>query len=150
VGTGAATVPRSWPRTGLGEYVEDVVAVLDGAGAGRAALVGYSAGARIAYAVARQYPDRVSAVAGIGSVGAPGDDDSDWAGWAAEVHAGGMRAAMGGLAAEESEPAPGWLLDNLAQTRAEMFALRLEAWGRRAGGVGRFPACAGPGPGYMW
>ncbi len=39
VGMAAATVPRSWPRTGLGEYVEDVVAVLDGAGAGRAALV---------------------------------------------------------------------------------------------------------------
>jgi len=128
----------------LGEYVEDVVAVLDGAGAGRAALVGYSAGARIAYAVARQYPDRVSAVAGIGSVGAPGDDDSDWAGWAAEVHAGGMRAAMGGLAAEESEPAPGWLLDNLAQTRAEMFALLLEAGAAEPGAWADFPHVQAP------
>jgi hypothetical protein len=32
------------------------------------------------------------------------------------------------IAAEEPEPAPGWLLDNLAGTQAEMFALMLEAW----------------------
>ena len=69
----------------LGEYVDDVIAVLDAAGVKRSALVGYFVGARIAYAVARKYPGRVSAIAGIGSVGAPGDDNSDWAETAAQV-----------------------------------------------------------------
>jgi pimeloyl-ACP methyl ester carboxylesterase len=76
-----------------------VIAVLDAAGVGTAALVGYSAGARIAYAVVRAYPGRISAAAGIGAVGAPGDDASDGAETAARV-----RAAMEEIAAEEPEP----------------------------------------------
>jgi pimeloyl-ACP methyl ester carboxylesterase len=47
---------------------------------------------------------------------------------AAEVRAAGMRAAMEKIEAEEPEQAPGWLMDNLAETQPEMFALVLEAW----------------------
>jgi pimeloyl-ACP methyl ester carboxylesterase len=68
--------------------------------------VGYSAGARIAYAVARAYRGRVSAVAGIGAVGAPGDDSSGSAESAAQVRASGMRAAMREIAAEEPAASP--------------------------------------------
>jgi pimeloyl-ACP methyl ester carboxylesterase len=127
-GHGGSDCPPGVPAHRLGEYADDVIAVLDAAGVSTSALVGYSAGARIAYAAARAYPRRISAVAGIGAVGAPGDDNSDGAEWAAQVRASGMRAAMEEITAEEPEPTPGWLLDNLASTQAEMFALMLEAW----------------------
>lgn len=143
-GHGSSDCPAGVPAHRLGEYVDDVIAVLDAAGVSTAALVGYSAGARIAYAVARTYPDRVSAVAGIGAVGAPGDDPSDWAETAARVRAGGMRAAMEEIAAEEPEPAPGWLVDNLAGTQAEMFALLLEAWAGEPAGWPDFPDVRAP------
>src|SRR5215472_9398192 len=127
-GHGGSDYPDGVPAHQLGEYVDDVIAVLDAAGVSTSALVGYSAGARVAYAVARTHPGRVSAVAGIGAVGAPREDLSDWAEAAARVRTGGMRAAIEEMAAEEPEPAPGWLVDNLASTRAEMFALMLQAW----------------------
>jgi pimeloyl-ACP methyl ester carboxylesterase len=127
-GHGASDCPADVSAHRLDEYVQDVVALLDEAGIQRSALVGYSAGARICYAVARRYPDRVSAVAGIGAVGAPGDQRDDWMGAAADVRARGMRAAMEELSAGEPQPAPEWLVDNLAGTHAEMFALLLEAW----------------------
>jgi len=143
-GHGRSDCPPDLAAHRLGEYSADVIAVLDDAGVGRAALVGYSGGARVAYAVARQYPERVSAVVGIGAVGGPAEDASDSAAWAAQVRAGGMRAAMEELAAEEAEPAPGWLLDNLAETRAEMFALLLEAWAGDRPAWADFPQVQAP------
>ena len=143
-GHGGSDCPPGVPAHRLGEYVDDVVAVLDAAGVSRSALVGYSAGATVAYAVARTYPGRVSAVAGIGAVGAPGEDNGNWAQTAAQVRAGGMRAAMEEIAAEEPEPAPGWLLDNLAGTEAEMFALLLEAWAGEPAGWADFPHVHAP------
>lgn len=143
-GHGRSGCPPGLSAHRLGEYVEDVIAVPGSAGVAQAALVGYSAGARIAYAVARRYPERVSAVVGIGAVGAPDDDNSDSTAWAAQVRASGMRAAMEELSALEPEPAPGWLLDNLAQTPAEMFALLLEAWASEPGASADFPHVRAP------
>lgn len=48
------------------------------------------------------------------------------------------------LSALEPEPAPGWLLDNLAQTPAEMFALLLEAWASEPGAWADFPHVRAP------
>lgn len=45
----------------------DLVAVLDGLGIGRAALVGNSRGGQIAFDTAIEFPDRVVAVVGVGS-----------------------------------------------------------------------------------
>jgi pimeloyl-ACP methyl ester carboxylesterase len=70
-GHGRSDCPPGLSGHRLGEYVQDVITVLDRAGVAQAGLVGYSAGARIAYAVARRYPGRVRAVVGIGAVGAP-------------------------------------------------------------------------------
>lgn len=114
------------------EYVADLVAVLDHAGVDRCAILGYSGGASVAYRTAAAHPTRVWGVVAIGNVPTAADAEADPAGpreWAAEVRRTGMRAAMQGLASTEAEPPPGWLLDNLATTPAEMFALLLEAWG---------------------
>jgi pimeloyl-ACP methyl ester carboxylesterase len=143
-GHGESDCPTGVPAHRVQEYTEDVIAVLDAAGADAAALVGYSAGARIAYAVGREYPGRVSAIVGIGTVGAPGAADDDSADWAADVRQQGMRAAMLEMAAEEPQPPPDWLVDNLAGTETEMFALLLEAWASEPTGWADFPHVAAP------
>jgi pimeloyl-ACP methyl ester carboxylesterase len=127
----------------LSEYVADVIAVLDDAGADRAALIGYSAGAEVAYAAASRHPGRVGAVAGIGAVGGP-DDHGEVAAQVAAIRAEGMRAAIEGIAAAEPERPPDWLVDNLADTDAEMFALMLEAWADEPGIWTQFPAIQAP------
>src|SRR5215469_15955223 len=55
-GHGLSDCPPEVSAHRLGEYVADVIAVLDAAGVAPVSLVGYSAGAQIAYAVAHQHP----------------------------------------------------------------------------------------------
>lgn len=143
-GHGHSDGPEGLRAHRMSEYVADVIAVLDDARADRAALVGYSAGAAVAYAVAGRHPGRVSCVAGIGAVGAPDEDDDDLAARAAAIRAEGMRAAMEQIAAEEPQRPPGWLMDNLAGTDAEMFALLVEAWAGEPGSWAEFPAIQAP------
>lgn len=51
------------PRYRLGDYVEDVLAVLDALAPGPIVLVGHSMGGRVAVQLAAQAPDRVRAIA---------------------------------------------------------------------------------------
>lgn len=131
-GRGRSDQPTGIAAHRIEEYVADVIAVLDAAGIDRAAMVGYSGGARVGFAVAVAHPERISALVAIGSVPEPHDDENagseEVAARTAEIRAAGMRAAMDAMAAEESEPPPAWFIDNLATTEAEMFALTIEAW----------------------
>jgi thioesterase domain-containing protein len=111
-------------------------------------LLGYSAGARVACAAARAYRGRGSAIAGIGAVGAPGDEGGDKAETAVQVRTDGMRAAMKTIAAEEPEPTPGWPLDNLAGTQADMFALMLKTTASQPA-VWQISSMCRPGPDDM-
>jgi pimeloyl-ACP methyl ester carboxylesterase len=143
-GHGRSDCPAGKPAHRISEYVADVIAVLDDADVGRAALVGYSAGATVAFAVASRQPGRVGAVAGIGAVGAPDEDGGDVADQVAAIRADGMRAAMERIAAAEPQAPPDWLIDNLAETDAEMFALLIEAWADEPGSWAEFPAIQVP------
>ena len=143
-GHGRSDCPAGLPAHKMSEYVADVIGVLDDAGVGRAALVGYSGGATVAYAVASRHPNRVGAVAGIGTVGAPDEDDDDVAAQVAAIRAEGMRAAIEQIAAQEPQRPPDWLMDNLAGTDAEMFALLIEAWAHEPGSWADFPAVQAP------
>lgn len=132
-GHGRSDVPGHLDAYRIEEHLDDVRAVLDAAGVERAAFVGYSAGASVGFALAAEHPDRVSALVSIGNVPEPPSDDARAE--RARVSAAGrrlrevgMRAAMEEIAAREDEPPPAWLLDNLAATSAETFALTLEAW----------------------
>jgi pimeloyl-ACP methyl ester carboxylesterase len=62
---------RAWGRSATEEVDfsnrADLVAVLDGLGIGRAALVGNSRGGQIAFDTAVEFPDRVVAVVGVGA-----------------------------------------------------------------------------------
>lgn len=109
------------------EYAEDVVDLLDWLRLPSAAIVGYSQGMHIAFALAAKYPKRVSAVIGIGAVGAA-DDRPGWqADAAASVRENGMEASIRAMAEQESPPPPEWMIENLSSTDAEIFALLLEA-----------------------
>lgn len=71
-GHGRSDAPAGMAGHHMSWYVDDVIAVLDHAGISRAAMVGYSLGARVAYAVAATLPERLSGVVGLDSVSRPG------------------------------------------------------------------------------
>jgi pimeloyl-ACP methyl ester carboxylesterase len=143
-GHGRSDSPPGVEAHRIEEYVADVVAVLDAANVERAALVGYSAGASVAYRVAAWHADRCAALVAIGSVPVPGDDSEPNLELAAHVRAVGMRVAMEERATEETEPAPEWLIDNLSTTSADMFALLLEAWAHAPSAWETLPAITAP------
>lgn len=127
-GHGRSGQPAGVETHRLEEYVADAVAVLDAAGVARAALVGYSDGARLLCALAARHPDRVAAVVCIGGVPHPDEDNNERIDSATEVRRLGTRPWLEEMAASEAEPPPGWFLDNLAATDTEMLALELEGW----------------------
>lgn len=143
-GHGRSDKPDGVAAHRLDEYVADVVAVLDAAGVERTTLIGYSGGAFVVFAVAARHPERVDAVIAIGGVAHP--DESN--GWrreaAAEVREMGLRAMLLEMNAREAEPAPTWLIDNLAATPTEMFALALEGWADEPSEFGSFAQIEAP------
>lgn len=90
-------------------------------------LVGYSAGANICLRFAARHPGRCRAVVALGAPPTRLDTSTSDRALAARVREVGMRRLMEEMSAGEAEPAPGWLVDNLATTSSEMFALYLEA-----------------------
>lgn len=143
-GHGRSDQPVGLAAHAIDEYVADVIAVLDHASVGRAVLLGYSSGADVLYRTAAAHPDRCLAVVGIGAVPTPFDEPGPNLERAADVRRVGMQTLMEGLSAQESEPAPGWLIDNLAQTPADMFAHMLEAWADTPSALADFPAITAP------
>ncbi len=127
-GHGRSSCPRDLEAHRVDRYVADVVAVLDALGVDQAVLIGYSAGADVVFRVAAEAPSRCAAIVAIGGPPQP-IDLSEWnTALAAHLRAVGMRSLMEEFSASEPEPAPAWLIDNLASTDTEMFALSLEAW----------------------
>lgn len=127
-GHGASDQPTALAAHRLDEYVADVMAVLDAAEAERATLVGYSDGAIVVLRLAARHPERVEAVVAIGGVSHPDDSNSWRHGLAAKVRETGFRAWLEDMSQSEATPAPDWLMENLASTPTEMFALEVEAW----------------------
>lgn len=121
-----------------------MIAVLDHASVDRAVLVGYSSGADVLYRTAAAHPDRCLALVGIGAIPTAFDEPGPSLERAADVRQAGMRAVMEGVSAQGSELAPAWLIDNLAETPADMFAHMLEAWADTRSALADFPAIAAP------
>lgn len=133
-GHGRSDKPREAAAHELGEYVEDVIAVLDHAGVDRAALVGYSFGTRVALGVAARHPERVRAVAGLGTLLPRDFDPALRREDAAEIRALGTREVIGEMAAAAAEPPPSWFVENLGSTETEMFALLIDGLAGDTGG----------------
>jgi pimeloyl-ACP methyl ester carboxylesterase len=103
-GHGRSDQPRRLESHRLDEYIADAIAVLDSAGVARAAMVGYSDGARLIYALAARHPERVSAIAGIGGVAHPTDTEDGRRELAAEVRQIGFHEWLERMSASETEP----------------------------------------------
>jgi pimeloyl-ACP methyl ester carboxylesterase len=125
-GHGRSDKPRDAAAHELSEYVADVVAVLDDARVDRAALVGYSFGTRVALGVAARHPDRLWAVAGLGTLLPRDFDPALRREDSAEIRERGTPAVIAEMAAQAAEAPPGWLVENLAATETEMFALLVD------------------------
>jgi pimeloyl-ACP methyl ester carboxylesterase len=127
-GHGQSDKPEGLEAHQLEQYIGDVVAVLDAAEVDRAALVSYSDGAHVVFELARRHPERASAIVHIGGVHHPDEGLQERRQAASNARKVGLRAVLEEMAAEEDEPAPGWLMENLSSTATEMFALELEGW----------------------
>jgi len=143
-GHGRSGRPKDVESHRLGEYVADVIAVLDAAAADRAVLIGYSSGAAIAYATAAAHPDRCSGVVGIGGLGPPDDVSMGRPSLVDKLRARGTRSIIEEMAAGEEEPCPRWLIDNLSATDSEMFAFQLEGWASAPTEWATFPGISQP------
>ena len=127
-GHGQSDCPEDLASHRVEEYVDDLIAVLDAAEVEQAVIVGYSAGASVAYRAAAWYPERCSALVAIGGVPLSDQPRPSSNQLIDHVREHGVRATIEALAADESEPCPPLLLENLSSTKAEMFALLMEAW----------------------
>jgi pimeloyl-ACP methyl ester carboxylesterase len=143
-GHGHSDHPADLESHRIEEYIADVIAVLDASGIDRTAMVGYSDGARLIYSLAARHPERVAAVVGISGVAHPNDTNDYRRKLAAEARVIGLRAYVERMSASETEPAPPWLLDNLAATPTEMFALELEGWADAPTDSEHFPNIQAP------
>jgi pimeloyl-ACP methyl ester carboxylesterase len=127
-GHGRSQAPDGMAGHHMSCYVADVVAVLDDAGIERAAMIGYSQGARVGYAVAAAHPERLAGLVGLDSVPGPEEQPAELRADAGTVLADGTRAVIEKMAGAESEAPPAWLLDHLCATDPASFAGAYEAF----------------------
>lgn len=143
-GRGRSGRPLNVDDHRLEEYVDDLIAVLDAAEAQRAVIIGYSFGASVAYATAAVFPERCSAVIGIGGLSSPEEVSSARPTIIDSLRESGTRAVIEELAASEDEACPKWLIENLSSTDAEMFALQIEACLQASTEWAHFPQITAP------
>ena len=143
-GHGSSDRPSSLAAHAMERYVDDVVAVLDHAGAERVAFIGYSDGASVGFAFASAHPARTAALIGLGAHGGEDAPQAERRSQAAEFRTKGLEALVGALAEDDPDPIPGWFADQMRSTDPEMFALELEGWADWAGPWSTLPAIAAP------
>lgn len=143
-GHGRSDQPAGLEAHRLEKYVEDVRATLDAAGVARATLVGYSDGAVVTFKFAADHPERVDALVAIGGVSHPDDTFHRRRRLAGEVRELGFKTWLEQMSSAESEAAPDWLMENLATTSTEMFALEVEAWSEEASDYTYLPRISAP------
>ena len=143
-GHGQSGKPKDLAAHSVDEYIADVLAVLDAAAGGRAVAIGYSDGGYLLYVLASRYPDRIAALVGIGGVALPGDTN-DWRyGVADATRKDGVRRYIQRMSESESQPAPPWLIEKLAETTDEMFSLEVEGWANGPLEADAFPLIQAP------
>ncbi len=108
-------------------YVDDVLRVADEIELERFAFFGYSDGAWVGYRLASRDPSRITAIIGLGAVGAEHDPQDGRLELAHRVRADGMSAMVDELRADEPD-IPRWFIDHMGASDPEMVALELEGW----------------------
>ncbi len=126
-GRGLSDGPTDLGGHHMSSYVADALAVLDDAGADRAAFVGYSFGARVGFAVALSAPRRLTGLVALDSFPDPADSPEVLRAHAQEVLHRGTRDVIEEFVSAEREPVPGWLVEHLCTTGSLAFAGGIEA-----------------------
>ena len=126
-GRGRSDAPRDMAGHHMSRYVADALAVLDDAGADRAAFVGYSFGARVGFALGLSAPRRLTGLVALDSFPDPADSPDVLRAEAHEVLARGTRDVIEEFVAAEREPVPAWLVEHLCSTDSLAFAGGIEA-----------------------
>src|SRR3954469_12623532 len=121
-GRGRSEAPADASGHIMTSYVTDALAVLDDVGADRAAFVGYSFGARVGFALAQSAPERLSGLVALDSFPDPTISPEDVQGDVREVLSRGTGDVIEEFVADEREPVPTWLVENLSATDAAAFA----------------------------
>jgi pimeloyl-ACP methyl ester carboxylesterase len=126
-GRGASDRPVAVEAHRMGEYVADVVAVLDALGEDRAGFVGYSMGAQIGYALAAAHPRRIRAMACLGVTDPQEPDPDGDREYAALLRTEGCVGLIRAIEEEEGITLPAWLVEQFLATDAEQMALSVDA-----------------------
>lgn len=126
-GRGGSDRPTGVGQHVMGEYVGDVVALLDVIGEERAGFVGYSMGAQVGYAVAAAIPERIVSLVGMGSVGSADIDAEEELVFAETLRVNGTAWLLDEIERGEGIRIPEVLRENMAATDVEQFALSIEA-----------------------
>jgi pimeloyl-ACP methyl ester carboxylesterase len=126
-GRGLSEAPMDVRGHHMSCYVADALAVLDDAGADRAAFVGYSFGARVGFAVALSAPRRLTGLVALDSLPDAADSPEALRAQAHEVLTRGTRDVIEEFVAAEREPVPAWLVEHLCTTDYVAFAGGIEA-----------------------
>lgn len=117
------------------DLVADLVALLDGQGIERAALVGHSAGGVVAMQTAAEYPDRVSALVLVGTASECNDKTAAWYAKTAEICA--IEGGEKGMQAMGMRPGNGPVPDGpgLAHLCRAMRTLNVEPLTQTVAGI---------------
>jgi pimeloyl-ACP methyl ester carboxylesterase len=126
-GRGLSDAPTDMAGHHMSRYVADALAVLDDAGAGRAAFVGYSFGARVGFALGLSAPWRLTGLVALDSLPDPADSPDALRAEAKELLARGTRVVIQESIGAEREPVPAWLVEHLCSTDSLAFAGAIEA-----------------------
>jgi len=126
-GRGGSDAPTDLAGHHMSRYVADAIAVLDDAGADRAAFVGYSFGAHVGFALGLSAPGRLTGLVALDAFPDPADSPDALRADAREVLARGTRAVIQEFVTVEREPAPAWLVEHLCSTDPAAFAGSIEA-----------------------
>ncbi|HUZ84960.1 MAG TPA: alpha/beta fold hydrolase, partial [Gaiellales bacterium] len=122
-GHGLSGRPRDPSAHRIGEYVEDVLAVLEAESIERCAFWGHGDGGAVGLELCVAGPGRVAAVVASGAIEHPAARPR----LARAVRAVGMAGLVRLIQHDEGE-LPAWLWLQYLDTDPEMFCLELEAW----------------------
>jgi pimeloyl-ACP methyl ester carboxylesterase len=143
-GHGQSGAPAGLDGHAMPLYVSDLVTLLDHLELRQAAVVGYSLGARVAYATACEHPDRLTAVVGLDSVPTSTENEEEMREGRDEVLEKGTRPLIEAMSEDEAEPALSWLIDHLCTTEREQFAGGWEAFATSVDLWSKMTACPVP------
>ena len=120
-GHGQSDAPVDRRRHSVGDYANDVIALMDELGVDQFAFWGHSAGGRVGFEVAATQPARVLALVAAGVDDGPDDDPAEWLEFGRLVRERGTGFVLG------DEEMPAWAFHQVVEEHEdEVFARQVD------------------------